>query len=273
MIAETVYLDARYKPRIKELVYQLPGILAGTVTTSKGEAIRKGFRARIGYSILSSVYQNLQLLSAGDEGEGGIRWQPLNDKYVVYKRLTYLNQIFAGKTSPGGYPKEAHKRRGLVDADLMVMWKKFFRARMEEFEAGVSQYSYLISKEAKKIFARQGWAAIKKFGATSMIETYRNKQVPIMQKTGAGFRSLEPAALVDYGVRAVYRKRPNQVFEIEGDRVSVGTSVGYMVRHHTGMLRSGIQRRLWPETFPATWLSRALERGLEGLVKIHQLFG
>jgi hypothetical protein len=104
-----------------------------------------------------------------------------------------------------------------------------------------------------------------------MIETYRNKQVPIMQKTGAGFRSLEPAALVDYGVRAVYRKRPNQIFEIEGDRVSVGTSIDYMVRHHTRT--SGTQRRLWPETFPATWLSRALERGLEGLVKIHQLFG
>jgi hypothetical protein len=272
MITETVYLDARYKPRIRELVYQLPGILAGTVTTSKGEAIRKGFRARIGHSILSSVYQNLQLLSEGREGEHHVTWQPLRPRYVVYKRLPIRKM--AGLTAPGGPPELAYKRRGLVDSDKLRVWKDFFRDYMFIYETNRSKVlkSYN-KKEAKRIVAKKGWKMIKAFGATSLIRENTGQQVPIMRKTGAGFRSLEPTTLVYYGVRAVYTKRPNQIFDIEGDKVSVGTSIDYMVRHHTGTLRSGVQRRLWPEIFPTTWLSKALERGLEGLVKIHQLFG
>jgi hypothetical protein len=272
MIAETVYLDVKLKPRVRELVYKLPGILIGTITTNEAQTIREGFRIRIGQSILDSVHQNLQLMSEGREGEGNVTWQPLTAKYVVYKRLPIGN--FPGLTAPGGPPELAFRRRGLVNGAQLRTWKNLFREGMYSYESGRSVISDLSTREAKRIVAGKAWKDIKKYsGAKSMIEELRNIQVPMMKRTGAGFRSLEPATLIEYGVRAMYTRKPDQIFETDGNRVSVGTSVGYMVRHHTGMLRSGIQRRLWPETFPAIWLSRALERGLEGLVKIHQLFG
>lgn len=268
----TVITTNDVKPALRELVYNLPGILSGRIPDVGG--IASGFRSRIGFAILSLVAPNFNELGRGFTGADGEKWPPLSKEYLAYVRRFGPGEKAALKKAAGlgkGHRFAPGDKKGLLTAAQLKQWRQIFSTRLAYYRLKLPE------EKAKEVAARIAWATVKKAGAKTMLEVYGNRQVQILVDTGRLRASLQPGVIYEnpMGPDASYGKPggtggQDQVFLSEPTQLSVGTNIKYGEYHHYG--KRVPKRRLWPENFPSEWWSQILGVAIQGLVRIGELY-
>ena len=129
--------------------------------------------------------------------------------------------------------------------------------------------------KAKSHAAAVAWTVVKAAGGKTMLDVYGSRQVQILVDTGRLRGSLTPGSVSETGVAAIYNPcnelgAEDQIFNIEGRRIVIGTNVVYAKYHHVG--KGKRRRRLWPEVFPQSWWDQILGAGVSGLMRIGELY-
>lgn len=269
-VRATITTDSREE--LTNLLRRLPAILSGRVPDEKG--IAAGFRARIGYTILSLIAPNFNELGRGQIGADGTKWPPLTREYLAYGRRFGPGEQASLKKAAGlnrNNRLAPNDKKGLLTPDQLRLWRKTYsihRARL------LKRFG---EAEAGSIAAGIAWNTVKAMGAKTKLEVYGGRTVQILVDTGRLRGSLQPGTLSEQYAYAEYNKPsvvggPEQEFEVsEPYKVIVGTNVKYAKYHHNAKSPKR-RRRLWPEHFPSDWWSQILGAAISGLSRIPETF-
>lgn len=253
------------KAECKATVRRLAGILSGRESDDLG--IAKGVHAAVGFAALSDIKQDFIRKSRGETGEDGVKWKPLSREYLAYGRrfgrgeqaalrkaagLTRANRYSPGNQTPdqpGHGPLPNRAGGTLTDSEVKRWWEVYFRHRNRLMLS-------LPPKEAKARAAQIAWATIIREGAKTKLMVYGDRKVDIGRDTGILLNSLSPGELANSGPNTVYAKPTGdggaqQVFELLGNGVIVGTNVAYAAAFNK-------RRPFIPEggRIPEVWLER-----------------
>ena len=214
-------LTATYTGRREDLVDRLrglPGMLAGNTPDPDGTV--RGLLLALGLQALSLIKTAFIVKSRGGTDEAGIRWKPLDPRYVAYGR--------GHPGRPRGGP------RPTLNADQDRQWRAVY--------AGVSRSLVnkgMDAKEAGGRAAAAAWIHAKANGATTLLEMYGNAPVEILRDTGLLLNTLSPGS-----------GSADQILRPEPGKVTVGSDLKKAGRLHK-------DRPLWPDgDLPASWWQR-----------------
>lgn len=271
MYEVTATITRSQKPELVALVRSLPAMLAGKIEDKFH--IVKGFKLRVGYTLLSQILPNFQALGRGFVGVDGTKWPKLSKAYLAYGRRfgprekTTLKAAYGlGKQNRFGPGSTI----GLLTPEQMRLWRQTFSQRLRWY------LSKMDEKEAKAKAAAVAWIVVKRAGGKTKLEVFGNREVQILKDNGQLEASLEPGFLTNLGVSAYYYSKgnkgsENQVFDMDDPRlIVVGTNDKKAVFHHFAKKRP--LRRLWPRQIPDFWWKKILEAAISGLVHIDELF-
>jgi hypothetical protein len=260
------------KPALKQLVLQLPAVLAGRAEDPQG--IAEGFHLRIGFKLLELIKFNFDELGRGNQGADGTQWPPLTKAYLAYGRRFDTGEKTALRKQAGvtkGHRHGPGDTVGLLTMQELKEWRRIFARH-------VAMYMHRgnTEKDAKSHAAAVAWMIMKERGAKTKLEVYGNRTVQILVGTGRGRNSLTPGTLSEDGPKAKYslpggNGGSEQHFENSPDQIVVGTNVKYMGYHHNAKSPKR-RRRLWPEHLPTEWWRQILGIAISGLVRIGELF-
>lgn len=279
METQTLTITRDQKPELVSLFQRLPAILAGNVPDEHG--IAAGFKARIGFAILSLIAPNFDELGRGNTGADGTKWRPLTAAYLAYQRrfgpgeqadLKKLAGLGKQHRHAPGYKQTGEPKKGLLDPQQLKQWRQIYARHLAYFITRLSE------AEAKAIAAGIAWNKMKELGAKTKLEVYGQRQVQILVDTGRLRGSLLPGSLDETGGPEAHYRKPSgigsqdQEFDISvSGQVIVGTNVEYAVHHHNPK-NPRRKRRLWPERFPDGWWREILGAAISGLSKIQTIF-
>jgi hypothetical protein len=268
-----VVISVDQKDELVSLVRRLPSILSGRVPDEQG--IAKGFRARLGFTLLSLIAPNFEELSRGQSGADGEKWKPLSREYLAYGRRFNKGEEGKLKKAAGVDPRHARyapgDRKGLLTTDQLKLWRKTFVQHLARLQMRMDQ------EEAKGIAAAIAWNKVKAMGAKTKLEVYGARQAQILVDTGRLRGSLLPGQLHENGSYAEYVTpsglgATDQIFEAdEPYKIVVGTNVKYAVYHHAAK-DPRKRRRLWPRNIPDDWWGQMMGAAVSGLQRIVELF-
>ncbi len=243
--------------------------LALTGQGSDDNRIARGVFVAMGLAALSDIQRDFIRKARGDVGEDGVKWAPLQPATLAYSRRFGRGEKTRLKQAAGlnrGHSK-GPTGSGLLNSAQLKSWIKHYRQSL----------AWLATKHdmrtAKNIAASIAWNKVKAEGAKTMLEVYGNRPHEILRDTGVLLNSLSPGQIGGDG--ASYRKPggdggDDQVFELIGNGVIVGTNVGYAATHQNGSTKKNIPARPFlPKKAPVVWidrwssvLSKAFEVGL-----------
>lgn len=233
------------------MVRRLAGILTGSEADTLG--IARGVHTAIGFAALSDVKQDFIRKSRGETGEDGVKWKPLSPEYLAYGRRFGRGEQRDLKAAAG--LGKAHRfapggSKGLLTVEQLKRWQKLFAQHMARLSVS------MFLPEAKAAAAAMAWNTLKSEGAQTKLQVYGTRTVDINRDTGVLFNSLSPGDLSGSGANLTYTKPSGeggaeQVFEIIGNGVIVGTNVAYAAAVNK-------QRPFLPKSIPQAWLERWL---------------
>lgn len=250
------------KEQAKSAVRRLGALLAGRESDDFG--IAKGVHTAIGFAALSDIKQDFIRKSQGETGEDGVKWKPLDPKYLAYGRrfgrgeqaalrkaagLTRANRYSPGNQTPdtpGTGPLPSRLGGTLTDFQVKRWWEIYFRHRNRLMIS-------LPPREAKARAAAIAWIQLKAEGAKTKLMVYGDRKVDIGRDTGVLLNSLSPGEL---GPRGDYSKPSaeggdRQIFQTMSNGVIVGTNVAYAAAFN--------KKRPFVPTegkIPSVWLER-----------------
>lgn len=263
-----VTLSADQKPELMALLRNLPAILSGRVPDAYG--IAAGFRARIGFTLLSLIAANFNELGRGQAGADGTKWPPLTRAYLAYGRRF-------GKGEQKQLMRDAGLRRlgegsrPTLTPDQDKLWRQIYSFHLRRL------FMRMGDEEAKRAAAAIAWNKLKALGAKTKLEVFGNRQVQMLVDTGRLRGSLQPGTIIEHNAQADYNKPsgiggPEQLFDVDQpELVAVGTTVRYAIYHHAAK-NPRRKRRLWPEQLPDNWWKQILGSAVSGLSRIAESF-
>ncbi len=267
MTEEHVTITADEKPELLALLRKLPAMLAGNAPDVHG--IAAGFKARLGYALLSLIAPNFNELGRGMQGADGDKWAPLSRAYLAYgrrfgkgeqKRLKEQHGLGRGhRFSPGG-------KQGLLNAQQLKQWNQIYSFHLKRLAFRMP------FEQAKDAAAGITWNKMKAQGAKTKLEVYGGRTVQILVDTGRLRDSIQPGVLLENGAEATYQKPANQLFDVDTPgKLIVGSNDKKATWHHNAKPPRK-RRRLWPERFPSDWWRQILGAGISGLQRIGEIF-
>lgn len=218
------------------------------------QQVAYGFLLSMGFAALGSIKTAFVTKARGGTDEMGIKWKPLSRNYLLYGRRTSAKEL-AGI-----------KRKAKAEGK---------KVKQQVFDDAYSRFSVSMTlKEAKQ----RATALAARAGQKAEGEAKRNllatRQVEILRDTGVLLNSLSPGVIVGNGPSASYSKPKGeggeeQVFDVAGGRVIVGTNVPYAAVHNFGSEKQGIPRRQYlpddESQIPEAWWNRWLSVGMKAL--------
>ena len=267
----------------RRLARRIAGMLVGRETDT--ERVARGVFLTLGFAALNSIKQDFIVKSRGGTGEDGVKWPPLTKEYLAYGRSPGEGRGSGRRFGPG--EKAALKKaaglgkqhrfgigadRGLLTKAEKKRWESIYGSRVTRLSLS------LPLEDAKTFAAKIAWAQIKREGAHTMLETFGNRKVDILRDTGVLFNSLSPGQLDGAGPDAVYSSPTSdggsqQVFELLGNGVIVGTSVPYGIYHQEATSPNRLRPFLPTGNIPERWEQNWLDAGLVALeVGARQMF-
>lgn len=266
-----VTVSSDQKPELVSLLRHLPAILSGQVSDEYG--IGAGFKARLGYALLSLILPNFNNLGRGQTGADGDKWAPLDPAYLAYGRRFGPGE--KAELRRGAELGRAHTRgpgstKGLLTPEQLKLWRKTYSMHLARL------WMHLGEDKAKSAAAGIAWNTVKKAGARTKLDVFGRRTVQILVDKGLLRGSLTPGTLVENGLGASYQKPStnggnNQIFETkETGKLIVGSNDKKASYHHNGKGRR--KRRLWPDKFPSDWWRQILGAAVSGLAQIGNAF-
>ena len=98
--------------QLRQVLAQLPGILAGRIPDTHG--IARGLQLRLGNVLLSQIYQDFVTKSRGGTGRDGVKWAPLKPETIA-RRKRSKGDVAAGKRARKAAAASGQKRPTNVD--------------------------------------------------------------------------------------------------------------------------------------------------------------
>lgn len=209
----------------------------------QGGPIADAMMTRCGLAILGRIKQAFVVKARGGTDEAGESWKPLSPKTIAYSKT---RQRGRGRRTRAEKKREAFPSQALT-AKQQKRWWEVYRRQLP------------IYKGNKGHAAAVAWLALKREGATTLLDKYGHRQVEILRDTGLLLNSLSPG--VDSS---------EQVFRVGDGEVVVGTNRKGAIAHHHGIPDRLPQRRLWaePSHWPRSWWQDVLEQAKQGLLDV-----
>lgn len=178
----------------------------------------------IGLAALSDIKADFIRKARGNVGEDGVKWPPLSRAYLAYGRRFGPGEKAQLKRDAGLGP--GNRRRGLLNAAQDKRWRQIFGTRLARLAASMP------FEAAKSRAAQIAWSTLKKEGAKTKLEVFGEREHEILRDTGVLLNSLSPGEL-DPG-SGDYTPTTDQIFNLTGSGVIVGTNVKYASVHQNG---------------------------------------
>lgn len=225
------------RERLRELLANLPSLLAGRSTTTAGERIRQAALKAGAVELLSIIQEAFIIKARGGTDEAGITWKPLDPRTVAYHRR------HPGLTRPRRQAAQSGRssRPLLTDAQDTV-WRRVYAQTLARLQRGGSN-----GPEAQATAAGAAWSVVKAMGGRTILAEYGNLPVEIGRDTGRLLNSLMAGSR-------------DAIVEVLQRSVVVGTNVEYAEFFHK-------MRPLWPERLPDVWQDRVAEAMVAGLMQ------
>lgn len=200
-----------------------------------------------GVALLAKVRDAFLAKSRGGAGDDGVTWPKLSPRTLAYSRKP------PGAAERGRMGLGGKRVRGLLSPAEDRKWRAVYAHTLAHLRArNVGN--------AEALAAARAWAVLKAAGAQTKIAALGNRPADVLRDRGRLLRSLEPGT--------EHSPRPaEQVFEVGGGRLAVGSAVPYAGRHQEGDPGRGLPaRKLWPDgpELPPAWeeaVGEALARG------------
>lgn len=226
-------------------------VIINVVKAVTGEASADVEAARtlhtaIGLAALSDIKDDFVRKAKGGVGEDGEKWPPLSREYLAYGRRFGSGEQAALKKSAG--LTSANRHRGLLTAAQDKRWRAIFVSQLKRWSASLSL------TEAKARAAKTAWTVLKREGAKTKLEVFGNRQVDILRDTGVLLNSLSPGVIDTSG--GEYQAPAEQIFDLTGSGVIVGTNVKYAKAHNRGIGKMPKRQFLPIDGVPRVWTDR-----------------
>jgi hypothetical protein len=250
----TVYFQGS-KTEARNLIIGVVRSLSGNSTEQAQAA--KSVHTAIGVAALTDIKADFIRKSRGEVGEDGVKWEPLSREYLAYGGRRFGPGEQATLKRQAGL-NQGNRHRGLLSSAQNKRWKMIFATRFKRFVLSMPP------GEAKARAAQIAWATLKREGAKTKLEVFGTRQVDILRDTGILLNSLSPG-VVDTGGN--YQAPEDQVFDLTGSGVIVGTTVPY-AKYHQGPRKNKKNERpfLPKDEAPAIWKTRWVGVGLAATV-------
>jgi len=210
---------SRSKKFVNTVTRNIPNYINGSVPDSYN--IGKVFWSTLIRGIFTRIHRSYEIRAAGGTDDLGNSFPPLKKETIARR------PIGRGELTKFGLDKKSSKvsigdrQRGLLSPRENKEWKRIYSTKLNRL---------LLFKDettAKEIAAASAWKEMKEKGAKTKLDTLGSRDVLIMRVTDAIYNSLEPAK---GGMN--YRPRKNQLVEIVGGVLTVGTLVDYAKFHN-----------------------------------------
>jgi hypothetical protein len=214
----------------------------------------------IGFAALGDIHQDFVRKARGGVGEDGVRWPPLSPKTLAYSRRFGSGEKSRLKKAAG--LGRANNQRGLLTAQQNKRWKRVYGQSLARFAASMDIGS------AKARAAQVAWATLKKEGARTKLEVFGNRPHEILRDTGVLLNSLSPGQVGNSAANLTPAgsSPDGQIFELQPQKVIVGTNVPYASKHQNGDAKRGIPARPFiPRQVPQVWLERWVKAGARSM--------
>ena len=234
------------KRDIKAYVRQLPAILTGRASDPQG--LGRMFKTLFAVNLFERISRAYAVKASGGTDDLGDKWAPLKRETIAQRPVGRAEKKALGITG--------RRERGLLTPAENQRWKGIFASVFRRLAPRVGE------DEAKKIAARMAWAILKREGAMTKLSVLGGRNVLILRNKDRIFRSLSVGTFLFAGNGAMnYRPGPDQILEIEGGSLVMGSRVPYSGHVHK-------RRRLWPRSI-RKWIVDSLSAAaneLKGLV-------
>ena len=230
---------------------KLPDILTGRLPDRHG--IGAAFALRFAVAAFSRLTREFITKARGGTDGAGIKWKPLDPRYVAYQR----------RHGPGGAGKKkpttpANAPSSALNASQRKSYWKHYRQALAWLAASIPL------GEAKGRAAAIAWSKIKAEGATTLLAKFGGAKVEILRDTGVMVNSLSPALASSVTPSATVTGTGDQILEYRPGRLLIGTNVPYSQYHH-GRDGDG-PRPFWPPSnrLPQAWLDEWTRTAVKG---------
>lgn len=224
----------------------LPDILTGRLPDRHG--IGAAFALRFAVAAFSRLSREFIVKARGGTDGAGIKWKPLDPKYVAYGRRPGKSK----KTTKDNAPSVA-----LTASQRKSYWKHY-RAALAWLAASIP------IGEAKGRAAAIAWSKVKSEGAQTKVDKFGHVKVEILKDTGRLLNSLSPVVAASVSAGTTVTGTGDQILEYRPGRLLVGTNVEYASAHH-GRDGTG-PRPFWPPSnrLPQAWLDEWTRTAVKG---------
>lgn len=198
----------RLRTSKKALYSQLRSLPEEIVGKRSDSELSKVFLNHLGHTLFERVETSFLDKSSGGTDEFGKSWKPLTPETIAARPISNTEYRKAGVRQG---------ERGILTVFQNAIWKGIFastykRARAEYDDA-----------RAKQIAGETAWAVIKSLGGKTKLGVFGRRKVRILRVSDRLYESLKAGTLVNNR----YYPPKEQVFEIEGAELVLGTKVPY----------------------------------------------
>ena len=206
-----------YKSVMKTIVDAINGA-GGKSVKSRSERLKRRFFGTYAESMFTYIHEGYMLKSRGLSDELGEQWPPLAPSTIAARPVT--------RADIQKFHIHPQKTRGLLSPKENTIWKKIFKRKFDEYFQGNMAHD-----EAKAKAAKAAWYWLKRMGAKTRKGLLGGRNVLILVDSGRLERSLRPGKMQVFSYRP-YNK--DQIYEIRGKQMMMGTRVPYAKYHQTG---------------------------------------
>jgi hypothetical protein len=199
----------------------IPRYIDGTLRNDK-HSVRRVFWSTLGNELFGRIHDSYRIRSEGGTDDLGNSFKPLSPSTIASRPIGRGNLGGLGLTKKQTGTSFKDRKRGLLTPAENAKWKAIFSKVLTKLLLTQSEDT------AKMVAAKIAWATLKNQGARTKKEEFSDRDVLIMRVTDTIYNSLAPGKA---GART-YRPPANQVFEIEGTTVTMGTDVPYAHFHN-----------------------------------------
>ena len=208
------------KQYVTRIINSVPGYINGTVPDI--HKVGAVFWTTLIREMYRKIHESYEIRSMGGSDELGNSFKPLTTKTISQRPIGKGNLREFGLTKKQSGTNFKDRTRGLLTPEENRAWKRKYSVVLSQLMRRVN------SGQAEKIAAGVAWNHVKSKGAETKINLLGNRNVLIMRITDAIYNSLQPTE----GSDRYYRKRNNQLAEIEGTKLTLGTTVSYAKYHN-----------------------------------------
>lgn len=208
--------------------------------------LRNIYWATFTHEFYKLVHEGFLTKSQGGTDETGDKWKPLARTTKAYrpnKKGKGLSAVMANRK------KERGQTKGLLTVKQTALWKGIYRSNFGRLAATIGE------GPAKAQAAKIAWGIIKsKYGGKTKLSELGDRNVPILIRSGRLLESFRPGRMTNNR----YYPLKDQIYELKGGRLQLGTKVPYAAKQNE-------ERLLWGNE--GVVIGKALEKAQERLVK------